>query len=209
MPTQILPLKPKIDKKNILILFLAILNLFLISYVLLVRSTPSTQTQPTTELPTPSQTVDPTSTWLNYSDSDYGLSLKYPPEWGVVKSSNSLYLRSKETSDLLQNETNTWIRVGDIIITKMLVKELPNNTRNLPLSNWINSQEARNYGINPSPQPYELGGLKGYITTSCGEMCTQEIYLDNKGTIYLIDSGNSEFYTDFMYQILSTFKFTN
>jgi len=102
---------------------------------------------------------------------------------------------------------NTWTRVGDIIIQKITKDKLPNNKNNLPLTQWISSEEAKNYGINQPAAPYNLGGLTGYKVISCGEMCGEEVYLESNDIIYRIDSGNYDRFTGVFAKILSTFKF--
>jgi len=149
------------------------------------------------------------SDWQTYNDHNIGLSFQYPAEWTVGQESNLVYIRSKETSDKLLDKNNTWTRVGDIIITKMPISKLPNNTNNLSLEDWVNSQEAKNYGISQPIQMYSLNGLTGYKVMGCGEMCTEEIYLDISGIVYSIESGNSEYFSETSNQIISTLKFTN
>lgn len=152
-------------------------------------------------------TITSNSLWQSYSNSNMGIALKYPKNWEVEVGTNSLYIRSKETSAELTNKNNTWTRVGDIIVTKTTSSQLPNNTNNLSLSSWITSEQAKSYGVTLPPQPYNQDGLSGYKVTSCGNVCLEEIYLDRSGIIYIIDSGNSQYFTDQLNQIVSTFSF--
>lgn len=155
-----------------------------------------------------SPTVKASKDWYVFTDTNFGISFSYPKDWTVTMEGDWLFIASRETTDQLKNKNNTWTRVGDIIVTKIPQEELPNNTNNLSLSKWINSNEASLYGINQA-EPYELDNLDGYKATASSHSPVEIIFLDNNGIIYQIDSGNSANFTDELNQILSTFKFTN
>ncbi len=211
MDIQNLPTKPKIDKKNILILFLAILNLFLISYVLLVRSLPSTKIQPITTLPTPSQPADPTSTWQTYKNNKYGFEFKYPAELiykpysGNINddgedSIQSIDFRTKQLE--LGRETISGIRylisISDFGCelfdrTKTTIDPAISDIENIT----IDSLPAKLYH-------FSWDGTEGEVT--------QIPYNNNNSCIYLSVSYGPNYqslWENQYNQILSTFKFTD
>jgi hypothetical protein len=185
------------------ILFTAVLYLLYLNF----NRTQTTSIPATVD--TPPETSDPITDWEIFNDTQFGISFYYPKDWSVTKETNGLFIISPETSNNILDANNTWTRVGDIIIQKITKDKLPNNKNNLPLTQWISSEEAKNYGINQPAAPYNLGGLTGYKVISCGEMCGEEVYLESSDIIYRIDSGNYDRFTGIFSQILSTFKFTD
>lgn len=144
---------------------------------------------------------DPTLGWKNFGSMSYDISFKYPQDWSVETENMTIFLKSPKTITALSNKNNTWTRVGDLIISSLTQKTLPNNQNNLPLSSWITS----NYNANPI-HSITLAGMNGFKVTSCGDSCLEEIYLEDENVIYKIDSGNSDHFTAELNQILSTLK---
>lgn len=147
---------------------------------------------------------DPTLGWKKFGSMSYDISFKYPQDWSVETENMTIFLKSPKTIAALSNKNNTWTRVGDLIISSLTQKSLPNNQNNLPLSSWITS----NYSANPIHN-ITLAGMKGFKVTSCGDSCLEEIYLEDENVIYKIDSGNSDHFTTELNQILSTLTSSN
>lgn len=167
---------------------------------------PSSQTTPSSTL-TPTQ--NSTANWKTYENTNYGFTIKTPPQYFFQENANNKALIS-----LMETNPNPNREFGlgfDIKLSKApsgsySILEQFGSTGDVTYSNSL-------FIKNKTPQSITLGGKKGYVMRDIGAGVAgilKEIVLINDNNLYNVQIGGS--WTekeDEADQILSTFKFTN
>lgn len=199
---------------KLLALFLFILFPFVGFYLGFKYSSLLSQTDQTQQVAAqPTPTTDPTANWKTYTNTGYGLSFKYPPDWEVKD--------PKKTTDF---ETGIGLipKNKDNALGTPLYIIKYDNPNKLDLKSWRNEYNSKNI-LSHSFFPEQLektliAGKQTYLTEK-GDCEPNYCYL----AIILVDDKIFMFYDDstgysqeeikinrtIFNQILSTFKFTN
>lgn len=216
MDIQTLPSKPKIDKKNILILFLIITNLFLVSFLFLKKPTVNqTNSDGLLSVPTDtpiSEVSDPTQNWQTYTNEEYRFQFNYPLDWKLASNDFS---DNKSISLLSSIESDQ--RIGP---------EKPNSLNYYVSIDIINNNFNdwwSNLKLDPQYVKYEIrkiGQYTAYVTESLSDMFGNlQYFIEDKEKNILVnfiltpyEAGNNfsnqKLAYDTFLEILSTFKFT-
>jgi len=145
-----------------------------------------------------------TSTWQTYRNDEFGFEMRYPKEWKVVDS---------------KKEGSLWIvpsaivhpsrEFGSSILVRYTFDELvaKNKEKGLSLDEWMNSF-ALGRNVRGVPHKVDIGNLEAYGLDATNQ--ESDVYImDEEKRVYLLSTyarNNQDF--QILYQILSTFRFT-
>lgn len=206
-PAQPLSEVPVLPKKNWLkILLFILIGLVVIAGSVFVgiqigkRQIPTQTAANSTDLSvTPSPTINPTADWKTYTSSEFGFTFKYPNDWEVRD------FGRVNTSDLL-NLGLAPIAVQEDVLGGILITTKDVNSK---ISEIKNSPNKYSRVVSEKQITF-----LGYTTTEIimeNTLANVEskylVFSKNQNTFDLSGGGTSDNLT--IYQILSTFKFTN
>lgn len=139
------------------------------------------------------------SQWNVFNNSEMKYLLKYPQDWVLEKTSPSeIYLYSSSRFKLKSTNTNP---IGSNIYLKIYnsISELPDNSKNLNLSDWIKFQD-----IEENIKEITINGIAGYEIFS--ENSNRIIFFQKENLVYSIfDSSAGKSYLQ--QQIISSLEF--
>lgn len=153
------------------------------------------------------QIVNETDNWKTYRNEEYGFEFKYPSDWEVSTSTQTVIINSKTNAkkiadfEMRNMDTDAGPR-DDIAVL------LPSDRIIMNLDEYISYEKDKDFFLDT--KPITVGGLSGYDFTEIGFSGVYTILLDSKSNFYEIIfgyRGSRGELSDVENKILSTFNF--
>ena len=151
-----------------------------------------------------------TSDWLTYENEEYGYSIKYPSDWlfnSEFIDNGDLYILTPERQAKM--DAGKMVRIFDVLVkVYRSISELPNNSKKqLSFDDWIN-QKTLDYCFNFDPTMITIDNKQGYQGKCSGESVTYHAYIQNKGYVYSLATGDTATPDSTEQAIINSFLFT-
>jgi len=180
-------------------IFLIIISIGIFIFISFKNKLFSSQKQSTNIQTSDSISQQEYSTWKIFNNSEMKYSLKYPQDWILdQKSSTEIYLYSPSRFQIKSTKANP---IASNIFIKIYnsTSDLPENSKNLDLNNWIKLQSSEENIKNIT-----LNGVVGYeILTSYP---TRIIFLQKDSLIYSIFDSSAD-NSSIQKQIINSLEF--
>jgi hypothetical protein len=145
-------------------------------------------------------TTDVTKDWKTYTNTQYGLSFKYPQNWGasaVEITGDNIYLSDPSMDEATSNS------FSDVLMTIHRAA----NPKELNIQKWYEESVFKTE-VQIIGQP-TIGGMPALKTSQTGMNETIVMYVGKGNSVFSIQLNQGKEYADIFDQILSTFKFTS